>query len=218
MPIFLKKLKILFLLFLAVQMCSCIEIVEEITVNKDKSGTIGFSLNLGSLGGLALSMGENYIDANTISKLKEFPGEGALLLKGMDGIANIIPVSNKNGMFSLSFDFDKSKNLNKALYKLFNKKKSIIEPGYISVKKHKLIKKNLGPVIRLFTKKYVDKLKDKTVLKLIKYKTIYHLPSPARKESNSLSKEESDKKTVEFSCTVEELLNSPVDIGNRIKY
>lgn len=218
MPEFIKKIKILFFFFLAVQMSSCIEIVEEITVNKDKSGTIGFSLNLGSLGGLALGMGEKYIDANTISKLKEFPGEGASLLKGMNGIANIIPISNKNGLFSLSFDFDNSKSLNKALYKLFNKKKSKIDPGYISIKKHKVIKKNLGPVIRLFAKKYEEKLKDKTVLKLINYKSIYHFPSPVKKKSNSLSKEEADKKTVEFSCTVEELLNSPVDIGNRIKY
>lgn len=218
MPAIPKYLKTVVLLFLAIQLSSCIEIVEEITVNKDKSGTICFSLNLGSLGGLAMNLGENYLDANTLKTLKEFPSEGAVLLKDLHGIDNIIPVVNKNGKFSLSFDFNNTKTLNKALYKLFNKKKSFLDPGYISIKKHKVVKKNYGPLLRLFAKKYVDKLKDKTVLKLISYKTKYNFPFPVKKFSNSLSKADSDKNTVEFSCTIEELLTSPVDIGNRIKY
>jgi hypothetical protein len=195
----------------------CIDIVEEITVNPDLSGTVSFTLDLGSLGGFAMNMGGKYAQNSMLDQIKNFPQTTAAILKGVNGLSNIKPIS-KSGLYSVSFDFKDPKQLNQAIYKLFDVKKKFFEPNYIRISKRKLVKKNYAPILRLLVKKYEDQLKDKSVLKYLSYKSEFHLPAEVRHFSNKKSTLSTDKKTLEFECTLEELLSSGVNIGNKIKY
>lgn len=212
----MRKIKIIFLLFILINITGCIEITEEITVNSDQSGKVSFSLNLGSLSSFAQLIG-NYMEGTSLDQLKSLPEKGAELLKDIAGITEIKP-KNSDGLISLSFQFNNSKTLNAALYKLFHKKKSMFDPGYLTIRKHKLIKKNYGTLLRLFVNKYATKLKDKSILKMIHYNTIFNFPDDIKKISNPLSKISDDKKSVKFSCTIDELISTPINIGNKIKY
>jgi len=197
---------------------SCVEIVEEITINADKSGSVAFKMDLGSLGSFAMNMGDSYMQGTLLEQVKNLPSTAAALLKNVNGLSNIKSVTNSGGLYSVSFDFKNEKDLNNALYKLFDVKKPFFAPNYIRIKKHKIIKKNYAPMLRLFVKKYKDQLKDASILKLISYKTKLNLPTEIKKFSNSKSTLSSDKKTAEFTCTIEDLLTTNVNIGNKIRY
>lgn len=214
---FIMKKIFLFLLPL-ILFSGCIDIVEEITINPDKSGTVTFSMNMGALGGFAMNIGESYMQGTLLEQLKNLPETAAGLLKNVDGLSNIKPVTNQKGLYSVSFDFKNEKDLNNALYKLFDTKKPFFAPNYIRIKKHKIVKKNYAPVLRLFLKKYKEQIKDASILKQISYKTLFNLPAEVKKFSNKKSTLSTDKKTLEFKCTIEDLLTTNVNIGNRIKY
>ncbi len=213
-------MKKLFILLLPVIFLfnSCIEIVEEITINPDQSGNVSFYMDLGTLGGIAMNMGENYMQGSLLNQIKTLPETTAGILKGINGLSNIKPITNKKGLYSISFDFKNYRQLNDAIYKLFDVKKHFYEPGYIKINKRKIIKKNYAPVLRLFVKKYQDQLKDKSILKLLSYKTIFHLPKEVKRFSNKKSTLSTDKKTLELKCSLEELLSAGTNVGNKIIY
>ncbi len=196
----------------------CIDIVEEITINPDKSGTVTFSMDMGMLGGYAMNLGESYMQGTLLEQIKNLPATATALLKNVDGLSNIKSVTNKDGLYSVSFDFKNDKDLNQALYTLFDAKKPFFAPNYMKIKKHKIVKKNYAPVLRLFLKKYKDQIKDASILKLINYKTIFNLPAEVKKNSNNKFTLSTDNKTLEFKCSIEDLLSTNVNIGNKIRY
>jgi hypothetical protein len=211
--------KLLLLIFASMFLFSgCIEIIEEMTINPDKSGTVSFNMDLGTLGGLAINMGEKYMQSSMLDQIKKMPETIAGMLKGIDGLSNIKPITNKKGMYSVSFDFKNAKQLNEAIYKLLDVKKHFFEPNYLRLTKSKLVKKNYAPELRFYINKYRDQLKDKNVLNFISYKSIFHFPEEVKKFSNKKYTLSSDKKTLEFKCTLEELLSEKANIGNRVKY
>jgi hypothetical protein len=212
-------MKKIFLFILPLFLLSgCIDIVEEITINPDKSGTVTFSMDMGSLGGMAMNMGESYMQGTLLDNIKTLPETVAGQLKDIKGLSNITTKTNQNGMYSVSFDFASEKDLNNALYKLLDVKKPFFAPNYLRIKKHKIIKKNYAPVLKLFLKKYEPQLKDASILKLLTYKSVINLPAEAKKYSNKTSTLSGDKKTLEYKCTIEDLLTKDVNIGNKIRY
>jgi hypothetical protein len=213
-----KKIFLVLLLPILFLFNGCIEIVEEITLNADQSGNVKFYMDLGSLGGMAMNMGESYMQGPLLDQIKKLPETAAGILKGVKGLSNINPVTNKKGLYSVSFDFKNSKQLNQAIYKLFDVKKKFYEPNYIRLTKKKLVKKNYAPILRLFLKKYVSQIKDTSILKLLAYRSTFTFPSAVKRFSNKKAVLSGDKKTLELTCTLEELLSSGTNIGNKVKY
>lgn len=213
-----KKIFLLLLFPIIFLFNSCIEIVEEVTINADQSGNVKFYMDLGSLGAMAMSLGESYTEGNFFDQIKKLPETAAGILQGVNGLSNITPVTNKKGLYSLSFDFKNAKELNQAIYKLFDVKKHFYEPNYIRITKRKLVKKNYAPVLRLFLKKYVTQIKDTSILKLVSYRSKFNFPAPVKRFSNKKATLSADKKTLEMNCTIEELLTSRTNIGNKVRY
>lgn len=213
-----KKIFLLLLFPILFLFNGCIEIVEKITLNKDQSGTVSFYMDLGSLGGMAMNMGETYMQGSLLDQIKKLPETAAGILKGVNGLSNINPVTNKKGLYSVSFDFKNSKQLNQAIYKLFDIKKRFYEPNYIRITKKKLVKKNYAPILKLFLKKYVAQIKDTSILKLVAYRSTFIFPNTVKRSSNKKAVLSADKKTLNFICTIEELLSSGMNIGNKVKY
>lgn len=213
----MKKYLILFLPLLLL-FNSCIDIVEEITVNPDQSGNVSFYMDLGTVGGLAMNLGKTYLEGTLADQLKTLPEKTAGILKGVPGLSNIKSVTNKKGMYSVSFDFKNAKQLNQAIYMLFDVRKHFYEPNYVRISKKKIVKKNYAPVLRLYLKKHKSQIKDIGILKSVNYKAILNCPEEVKRFSNKKSTLSANKKTLIFKCTIEELLNSKVNIGNKIKY
>ena len=211
--------KIFLLIFLSIFLFSgCIEIVEEITINPDRSGTVSFNMDLGTWGGLAINMGDKYMQSSMLNQIKNLPEKVAGILKEVNGLSNIKPITNKKGLYSISFDFKNFKQLNAAIYKLFDVKKKFFEPNYLRLTKNKLMKKNYAPALRLIVNKYQDQLKDKSILKIVSYKSVLHFPKEVKNFSNKNYILSSDKKSLEFKCTLDDLLLEKINIGSKVKY
>jgi len=211
--------KFLFLLIIPIFfLTSCIEIIEETTINKDKSGKVILGFDIAGVGFFLNAIG-NYIDISLFNEIKALPNASEKILKRISGIKNIKAVSNeRKNLYSISFEFEDTKALNKAYYKLFDYEKKWYEPKIIKISNNKIKKRNIAPFIRYYVKKEQKRIKEIDLLKKVKYKSIYHLPDEVKKVSNPRAKVSKNKRTVTYECNIQELLNTKVDIGNKIKY
>lgn len=102
---------IAFTLFIGLfSLTSCFNILEEITIRKDGSGTYRFSIDGKAIAqmaqGIAKNMGETNKDStatqmDTVQKIDKFAG-----LKRMPGISNVKEIENKDAMeMGVTFDF-----------------------------------------------------------------------------------------------------------------
>jgi hypothetical protein len=208
-----KGLLITIIVFLSLP--GCIDIVQEIKLNPNKSGSIRFSIDFGVLGSSFMNVAKDYIDLSLMDDIKKQPFISAKVIENTKGIRNILPVSDNNkGLYALSFDFDNEKALNEAFYKLFNSKKKIFLPKVFKISKRSLKITNLAPVVRYFANKYEKDIKDNKLLSFVSFKQIFVLPDGVKKVKNP--KSEIDDYKVNMSCTIEELLNTKMNIGNKI--
>jgi hypothetical protein len=211
----IKKFSFIFFTLIFVSLTSCIDIVQEIKINPNKSGSIRFSMDLGALGGSFMNIAKDYIDLSMMEDIKKQPSITAKVIENIKGISNIKPVSDNNkGLYALSFDFDNEKALNEAYYKMFNSNKNIFLPRVFKISRRSIKTANLAPVIRYFTNKYEKDIKDNKLFSLVSLKQLFILPGMVKKVSNP--KFNIDDYKVDMSCTIEELLNSNVNIGNKI--
>ena len=214
----MKKSLIIVALFSSFCLTGCVEIVEKITVNNDGSGNVSMSLDVGGIGKLINKLNE-YIDLDLFTEIKQLPAVIAQKLQGKDGLKNISHQSNeKSGLYSVSFDFKNDKDLNKTIYQQFGLKKRFFYPSFIKIKKHKIKKKDFGPYIRYFVKQRDPKIRNKYLLQYINYKSVIILPAEVTKVTNSKAKISNDKKSVIMECSLQELINTDIDFGNKITH
>ncbi len=197
---------------------SCIEIVEKIDINPDKSGKISFSINGGYIGAIAFKVLNKYVDMPFVDEIKKQSQMSAENIKSIKGIKNVEYISDdKKSLYYLGFEFKNSKKLNVALYKIFGYRKGIFKP-YIKITKKKLVKRNIFPALRFWIKKNKKSFYNKNLFEKITYKTVYSFPSKIKKTSNKKAVIKEDKKTVVFQCNFDEILNTDISVRNKIKY
>jgi hypothetical protein len=215
----MKRIILLFLCCLLF-LTGCIEITDEITVNADGSGTIRASIDMGMLGSASDKQRPN-VDMDMLNKIKTFPLLADSLLKGMPGISNLIPVTDhKKGLFALSMDFKDSRSLNKAIYRLFGKNMGLFSPSFVKVSKHKLVKKNMAPLLKkmLEGNKTINSMAGDMMMQFISFNSIYHLPAGATKISNIKAIAESGGTTVTTRFSLSEMIKTDFDYGIKIRY
>lgn len=197
---------------------SCIELTEEVTVNKDRSGTLSFSLGInssGSIMGLINQFADNsYMDdiddevQNVVSQLKQQPG-----------ISNVkFNKENSGKLLNLSFDFSDDKSLNKALYALAGEKKTFYKPAIYKVRTHKFVRKNLTEWAKDLMEEEKENIPDDLVFSFIKVKTKVRLPEPARSVSVNNAVMSKDKKTVTLSNGLSDILETNQSTGFSIRF
>ena len=152
---------------LAFSMQSCLEIVEEITINEDQSGSMLLSAgvtNANSIFGLIGS----FTDITFMDDLEREADIIVSKLKAREGISNVqFSKIGKAGKYSLSFDFDNSKSLNNALYAVNNQKKTLFQPSFYKIKKNKYRRKNITNWANMLLEKEKENLPDEVIFDLI---------------------------------------------------
>ncbi|MCF8296289.1 MAG: hypothetical protein K9J13_01985 [Saprospiraceae bacterium] len=197
---------------------SCIEIFEEVTVNEDQSGKVLIGIDLGEIGKLLNKVGD-YIDTKFLDEIKSLPKQAAKILKDTEGIKKIKSVtSDAKGLYSFSFEFDNTKDLNRAYYELMSYEKKWYTPKIYKVGKNIVKKRNIAPFIRMYVNRKQSMIKDMKILEKITYKSTFKLPREVKKNTNPKYKLENSKRNLVYECTLDELLNSKIDIGTKIRY
>jgi len=194
---------------------SCVEIVEEITVNNDRSGKITLSVNIGKQNGL-FGLISQFADLSFMDEIEDEVGKTISVLKQQKGISNV--VFEKGNKMRLSFDFDNHKNLNKALYAVSGNEKTIFNPAIYKVKNHSFIKKNITTWAKLMMEANKDEMPDEIVFDMIEITTIVHLPEPIIKTSGEGSKVSKDKRTVTTSHFISEILEENINTKMKVRF
>ena len=197
---------------------SCIEITEEVSINKNKSGNISIKIETEN-SGLLLNIVNNLIGSSYEDQIKAELTKIESKLKSEKGIENIsINLNDKNGEYGISCDFANSADLNKALYKAFGYKKTIFSPAYIKSGGHRLKKKNISPYIKKYLEQENITIPDNYIMELIDYKCIYHLPNGIKSVSNNKMEITNNSRTATIEFPIEEVLENTVNTGIKIRY
>lgn len=207
-----------FLIFSTIFLSSCIEIIEEININDDKSGSISYRLETNELAALLNNI-SGFMDISFENQLKTEATKFAAKIKKMEGIQNVVLETDEGlGGYKFSFDFSSAKKLNKALYEATGNKKTIFSPSYIKISKHKIKKLNFAPWVKKYFEKEDINIPDKNILNMITYKSLIHLPNEITWKNKIRAKILNNQKTVSQSFSIENVFENKVDVGIKIKY
>ncbi len=205
------------ILFPLLFLTSCIEIVEEVTVNPDRSGTISYKIESDRLTALFSNLtgmfDQNSLKEMLTNRFEEF----AMKFKNSRGIKNVRFIIGDNITdASLSFDFNNTKELNEALYEIAGSRKTFFSPSYLKIGKHKLKKFNIAPYLKKHMRDQ-DITLPEDVMKMVQFKSIYNLPDKVKSAHGKSVTLTSDKTAVqkfEFIDVYENKTNT----GVRIKF
>lgn len=203
----------------------CFEILEEVTMKSNGSGTFTYTVNMSqSKAKLASVMALDSVDGHKVPKQNDVIDQikkAQKTLQGISGITNVAPTWDfTNYIFVMKFDFNNTATLNHALLTLAqtmtkDKDKSKV-PSTISAfayASNVFSRKN-----EYNSKAEIDKLKQKDldILKTSTYTCIYRFESEVKSCSNADAKISSNKKNVMLKLNMLELLKGDKKIQNTI--
>lgn len=203
------------IVFISLSLTSCIDLVEEVTINKDLSGKYEMYLETSGFGGMMSQMG-GVPDVPQIQELDE----KLRLLRTQPGISNIKKDLNaKQLKFNISFDFENEKALNNALYALAEIKPNMFLKKFLKIKKNKVVRPNLSPYLeRLLEEQNIsEQLPSEDMLNYVNYKFIVNTPKDIKGASGKRAVIQSNKTTVISSYSFRELLINKENVYVKIR-
>lgn len=207
-----------YIVLLAFVMTSCIEIVETITIHKNQSGNIRYSLEAGKyssfLSGITEFAGSSMqetLESQTASfkeKLKQ--------LKGIDSIEYAFNTTSNE--YFLKFSFSNVEDLNNAFYSISNNRKNIFSPDFMKISRHHVVRKNFVPLLNKYIEthridsSYID------FADFVSFKTIVQMPSQIKGVKGDNCRITEDKASVVQSNKVANIIAKTANLGIRINY
>ena len=198
-------------------MTSCIDLMHEITINKDKSGEVFIGFESMALGGL-INIDNQYVDEELKKLIINFPIKALNKLKEIEGISKLKAHTQlKTGRIGIQFHFNNPKTLNKAYYALGQMDKKWFYPQIVKINKHRIKIRNITP----FVLKKIEE-KDKSLLNnelanYVNIKTIIHLPSEVKPTSIKKGKLNKKGTTLTYVIPLKKFINNE-SYGNRLKF
>lgn len=211
-----KSFAIIVILITAFSLTSCIDLVEEISINDDKSGHYELRLESEQLGGL-MSLANSQIDIPAIAELEK----KMALLKQQEGISNVKKnFQAKSINFNISFDFKDEKSLNNAIYSLAEVDRNMFMKKFIKIKNHKIIRPDLMGYLQILIKqqKLMDKLPSKDVLNYVNYNLVINTPADIKRIKGENAVIMNNKTTAISSFNFKDLVLNKPNISLKVKY
>lgn len=194
---------------------SCIDLIEEVTINKDLSGSYEMRLETEGFG----SMMEQIGGAPNIPQMQEM--EAKLdQLRQQAGITNVQrSIKAKELKFNISFDFENEDALNKAMYALAEIKPNIFVKKFLKVKNRKVVRPNLSPYLEKLIKQqdYQSQMPTEDMLNYINYKFIVNTPKTVKRTIGSNATISSDRQSVIATYSFKELLIDNENVYLKVK-
>ena len=210
-------------LLLSLLLTSCFEFIEEITFNKDGSGSAVLTMNLSKsktkLASIMLLDSVNGYKVPSKASITKKIQEVVTKIKKLKGVHNV-----KNSLHlddfivTISCDFDNVEVLNSVIASFSSKKDAI------AIKKHKhfTYNKNKKTFTRShhfdFSKKIRKvKMKDRGILKTASFTSIYRFKSPIKTFQNKEAKVSKTNKAIMLRLPIEEVIANKKSIKNYIE-
>lgn len=218
-----KALRYLILLLTLCCFSSCFQIIEEINMANDGSGTVNLTVNLSAsrakVASIMLLDSVNGYKVPTKQTIQKEMDEIVAYLKKSKGISNVKKkVDFDNYIVSLSFAFEQVSNINNinqsVLKKLkintvnnssysYNIASSTFQRNYTHTKEAVIQYNKLKPAV-------------KNVFKEATYTSIYRFEKPVVSSTNPLAKVSKSKKAILLNTGILGLINGKTNISNQI--
>ncbi|MET4137821.1 hypothetical protein [Pedobacter sp. UYP1] len=218
-----KALRYLLLLLTLCCFSSCFQIIEEINMANDGSGTVNLTVNLSAsrskVASIMLLDSINGYKVPTKQTIQKEMDEIVAYLKKAKGISNVKKkVDFDNFIVSLSFAFEQVSNINNINQSVLKKLKinAVNNSSYAYTIATGTFQRNYT-----HTKEAViqyNKLKPevKNVFKEATYTSIYRFEKPVVSSANPLAKVSKSKKAILLNTGILGLINGKTNISNQI--
>jgi len=216
----LRWLPALILLF---TLSSCFQVIEEINLNTDNSGTAAITLNLSQskskVAAILLMDKSNGYDVPSREEMQKALNDACADLRKSEGISNVSnAIDFKNFIASIRFSFKNVANVNQIMKKLLTDLdvKGANQSVYTYNSREGSFSRDYKYAPE--AKKAYSELKadDKKVFQNARYVSIYRFDKPVQSSSNKLSKISSSGKAVMMQCSVLDLINGSVNLSTKI--
>ena len=195
----------------------CIEIVEEITVNKDKSGHVSYRLETEGAGGLISGL-TGLFDISIEDAVRQEAEKLVRELQHQEGISNIRYSLGRSGNYFLEFDFAHYRDFNHAVYSLGGSKKTIFTPGYLRIGSSRFRKFNFAPWINRYIKKEEIAPPSPFLSDNVYFKSCINTPEDIKSVRNgSYDAGKNPRRTVQ-RFRLSDILSKEINTGIRIRY
>jgi hypothetical protein len=216
----MRKIYYIPLLFFVFLFQSCFEVVEEVKMNADGTGSFGFTLNMSqSKTKLNSIMKMDKINGYPVPSKEKIKNDIATIekiIKTTSGISNVIIKSDfTNFVFDLNFDFKKVANLNEVVVNLKanNKIDKSTPTDFFSYANKKFTRFNKIAMKSMYQK---TGKADKEVFDKANYTTIYKFESEIKSSLNSNSLISKSKKAIKFNASILDIINGNKKLENTI--
>jgi len=213
----MKKFSIIIMaLMLTFSFTSCIDLVEEISINQDKSGHYELGIEAEGLAGL-INLNSQQFDVPAIKELDD----KISILKQQPGISNVKKDFKDNSFFfNLSFDFEDEKSLNNAMYALAEVEPKFFMKKFLKIRNHKVIRPNLNTYLQLLIEEQglLDELPSNDVLSYVNYKLVINTPSEIKNINGENAVVMTNKTTAISSFSFKDLVLNKPNISLKVKY
>ncbi len=218
----IKAFNILFYLITCIIFSGCLEVIEEIELNQDGSGTANYTINLSqSKVKLGSIMQLDSINGKKIPTINDIENELNLLaheLENHEGIKNTdIQMDHEEFIYTISVDFNNINQLSSAINELSYWQKSHIKPtqSIYSYKSSSLTRK-FEPINDRSTDIQVEKYKSE--LQSGSYICIVRSSNEVKSVSNSIVKTSQNKRAVMLRASLYDTYRKNNQLNFNIQY
>jgi len=209
---------LILIIILSFSLTSCIEIVEEIFINKDKSGTIIYRIDTDEAGSFLNNI-SGLFDLSVEHQVKQEAEKFISKLRSQPGISNIqYNLRSGQSEYFLQFDFSDYKTFNNSLYAMSGNKKSLFTPSYFKIKKNRFKKINFSPWIKRYIEKEEIEYPSPLILEMITFSSIINCPDEIRNTSPSNVMIDKSKLRCTQKTQLNDILNGKANTGIKIRY
>ncbi len=197
-------------------MSSCLEIVQEIEIEKDGSGSMMFMIDYSSLNGITNLTGNSDAQRQINSESRKLARELAGMLKGQEGISEVrTDFSRSEGRNSISFCFRDADAFNKAIYAIAGATRE--GPAVLKINSKRIKVRNLTPYMSLLLDEQAKNQFD-IFGNLVNVHEIYKLPGKIKRASNRAQKILKEKGYVHRYYNLGDVLDGKKNTGIKIRY
>ena len=215
-----KLLSYLLLVASVLTMSACFEITEEVTVNKDGSGKYTSTIDATKLSEQMQMLAAFDATGEMIPKLKysidSTFAESFSKYDKVKGVTKVVVDTSKPFVYKVTLNYANTNVLNEVLN--LDKKSEEMKNLY-AWKKGQLSRKDFA--LNLDEMKMEDESQKemaKSMLDGMKYTIIFNLPGKVKNVSNKEAKISDDKKTVTLACSLLDVMDKKVNLGNVVNY
>lgn len=217
--------KFLFVVMLAT-LCffsSCFQVIEEINISNNGSGTVTLTVNLSSskakVASIMLLDSVNGYKVPTRLKIQQEMDEVVAYLKNSPGIGNVTKrLDFDNYIATVSFSFRNISNINNINQRVLKKLKvnAVSNSSYTYNPANNVFQRNYMHTSQAVLQYNKLKPEVKNVFKQATYTSIYRFERPVVSMSNPLAKTSNTKRAVMLNTGILGLINGKTDISNKI--